>query len=143
MKDELSRFREAQKRDYERALSEIRSGRKRSHWMWYIFPQLKGLGVSSTAEYYGISGLKEAQDFLKDEYLGANLRKISAALLELGTDDALSVFGTPDNLKLCSSMTLFSRLEGGTSVFRKVLDKFFQGKEDGRTLELLRRADRR
>ena len=141
MKDELSRFREAQKRDYDRALSEIRSGRKRSHWMWYIFPQLKGLGVSSTAEYYGISGLTEAQEFLRDEYLGENLRRISEALLELDTDDALKVFGTPDNLKLCSSMTLFSQVEGRTSVFGKVLDKFFQGKEDGRTMELLSRAD--
>ena len=109
--------------------------------MWYIFPQLKGLGVSSTAEYYGISGLTEAQEFLRDEYLGGNLRKISAALLELDTDDALKVFGTPDNLKLCSSMTLFSQVEGRTSVFGKVLDKFFQGKEDGRTLELLSGAD--
>ena len=142
MKNELSRFREAQKRDYERALSEIRSGRKRSHWMWYIFPQLRGLGVSSTAEYYGITGITEAKAFLQDAYLGENLRRISAALLELDTDDALAVFGSPDNLKLCSSMTLFSQAEGRASVFGKVLDKFFQGKEDQRTLELLREAGR-
>ena len=138
MKNDLSRFTQAHERDYETALSEIRNGRKRSHWMWYIFPQLKGLGMSSTSDYYGIKDMDEAKAFLSDPYLGGNLREISNALLKLDTNNALEVFGSPDNLKLCSSMTLFASAEGESSVFRKVLEKFFQGKDDERTLALLK-----
>lgn len=133
----LSRFTRAQRSDYEVALAEIRAGRKRSHWMWYIFPQLQGLGRSSTAQYYGIRDLQEARDFLADPYLGGNLRQISAVLLELSTDDAEAVFGWPDVLKLRSCMTLFSRAEGHPGVFDQVLEKFYGGEADGRTLELL------
>lgn len=91
----LQRFTDAQKMDFDTALAEIRNGRKESHWMWYIFPQLGGLGFSSMSEYYGIKDLEEARKFLNDPYLGENLRTISKALLELKTDDPHQVFGSP------------------------------------------------
>ncbi len=134
----VKRFEKAQQRDYETALTEIRSGQKRSHWMWYIFPQLKGLGRSPTAQYYGIADQQEAREFLNHPVLGAHLREISQALLELTTSDANEVFGFPDNLKLCSSMTLFAKISGEeNSVFHQVLDKYFGGKWDDQTLRLL------
>ncbi len=134
----VKRFEKAQQRDYETALAEIRSGQKRSHWMWYIFPQLKGLGRSPTAQYYGIADQQEAREFLNHPVLGAHLREISQALLELTTSDANEVFGFPDNLKLCSSMTLFAKISGEeNSVFHQVLDKYFGGKWDDQTLRLL------
>ena len=105
---DLRRFISAQKQDYLTALEEIRRGRKRSHWMWYIFPQLRGLGMSSTSYFYGIESLEEARAFLDDPYLGGNLREISQALLSLETGDAGSVMGSPAGLRLRSSMTLFS-----------------------------------
>lgn len=134
---DLSRFVSAQQRDYTIALREIQGGRKRSHWMWYIFPQLKGLGMSYTAQLYGIEGLGEARAFLADPYLGGNLREICAALLELDTNDASYVFGYPDDLKLRSSMTLFKLASDGDTVFGAVLQKFYSGREDQRTRELL------
>lgn len=134
----VKRFEKAQQRDYETALAEIRSGQKRSHWMWYIFPQLKGLGRSPTAQYYGIADQEEAREFLNHPVLGTHLKEISRALLELTTSDADAVFGFPDNLKLCSSMTLFAKVSGEeNSVFHQVLDKYFGGKWDDRTLRLL------
>ena len=136
-RDRLERFLPAHRRDYPDALREIRGGRKRSHWMWYIFPQLRGLGYSSTADYYGIRDGAEARAFLADPYLGASLREISQALLELPGDDAYAVFGYPDHLKLCSCMTLFAAVSEPGSVFRRVLEKYFQGQPDRRTLELL------
>lgn len=134
---DLSRFKTAQQRDYGRALNEIRAGRKRSHWMWYIFPQIKGLGFSPTSEYYCIEGLAEAAAFLDDEYLGHNLREISAELLKLKSNDPTEVFGMPDDMKLRSCMTLFAHAGADNEVFLKVLDKFFDGKEDSRTLRKL------
>lgn len=134
---DLSRFITAQQRDYSTALREIQGGRKRSHWMWYIFPQLKGLGMSYTAQLYGIEGLGEARAFLADPYLGANLREICAALLALDTNDATYVFGYPDDLKLRSSMTLFKLASDDDTVFGAVLEKFYSGREDSRTRELL------
>ena len=95
----LQRFTDAQKMDFDTALAEIRNGRKESHWMWYIFPQLCGLGFSSMSEYYGIKDLEEAKAFLNDPYLGENLRTISEALLELKTDDPHQVFGSPDDFE--------------------------------------------
>ena len=136
-KTDLSRFRDAQKRDFETSLSEIRSGRKRTHWMWYIFPQIKGLGRSGISEYYAIRDLREAKDYLSDGYLGGNLRQICEALLELDTCDALSVFGSPDDLKLRSSMTLFLLASGKEQVFQDVLDRFFDGIPDSLTLRIL------
>ena len=104
----LKRFTEAQYRDYEQALKEIKNGRKESHWMWYIFPQLKGLGRSYTSDFYGIENLDEAKAFLQDPYLGKNLQEIAAALLELDNDNATQIMGRPDDMKLKSSMTLFA-----------------------------------
>lgn len=136
---DLSRFTIAHEKyhTYQTALREIRNGHKESHWMWFIFPQMRGLGMSCKADYYGISGLEEAKAFLDDPYLGGNLREISGALLELDSDNAYQIFDSPDNIKLRSSMTLFAIAAGEGSVFEKVLDKFFRGRKDGRTLELL------
>ena len=134
---DLSRFIKAQETDYEQALAEIRSGHKRSHWIWYIFPQIDGLGFSSTAKYYAIKDRKEAEDYLKDDLLRDRLVEISEALLQLKSDDAGDVMGYPDDLKLRSSMTLFHEVAPEIDVFQKVLDKFFDGKPDQRTIELL------
>lgn len=133
----LERFVEAQQSDYAIALSEIKAGRKQSHWMWYIFPQVLGLGYTSTSITYGITNLDEAAAYLNHEILGKRLIEISNVLLALETDDAHKVFGTPDNMKLRSSMTLFSLVPGADNVFREVLDKFFNGRKDERTLQLL------
>ena len=138
----LERFVKAQEYDYDTALREIRSGRKRSHWMWYIFPQLRGLGFSSTSQYYGIRDLEEAKDYLQHPVLGPRLVEISVALLTLDTDDASAVMGYPDDLKLRSCMTLFELAAfdldaPALSVFSRVLEKYFAGHADRRTRELL------
>jgi uncharacterized protein (DUF1810 family) len=138
MEYDLERFIRAQETDYRTALTEIRNGRKRSHWMWYIFPQIAGLGFSSTSKYYSLKNLKEAKAYLDDEILGKRLMEISGALLNLESNDAARIFGTPDDMKLRSSMTLFSRVEGADPVFQKVLDKFFGGLPDEKTIRLLR-----
>ena len=135
--NDLQRFKEAQKRDFDTALSEIRRGRKQSHWMWYIFPQIQGLGFSSTSVYYAIQNMAEAEDFLNDPYLGANLRTISEALLELDTDDPYQIFGSPDHLKLLSCMTLFEAAEGEGGVFTQVIEKYYDGRRDDKTLYIL------
>ena len=135
--NDLQRFKEAQKRDFDTALSEIRRGRKRSHWMWYIFPQIQGLGFSSTSAYYAIQNMAEAEDFLNDPYLGANLRTISEALLELDTDDPYQIFGSPDHLKLLSCMTLFEAADGEGGVFTQVIEKYYDGRRDDKTLYIL------
>lgn len=134
---DLSRFIKAQEKDYETALSEIRSGHKRSHWIWYIFPQIAGLGYSSTAQYYAIKDRKEAEEYLKNDLLRERLVEISEALLQLESNDAGDVMGYPDDLKLRSSMTLFHEVAPENDVFQNVLDKFFEGKPDQRTIELL------
>ena len=137
MEPDLSRFVEAQRRDYPTALKEIRNGKKESHWMWYIFPQLRGLGESQTSQRYAVRDLEEARAFLADPYLGGNLREISEALLSLETDDPRAVFGRPDDMKLRSSMTLFALVSEEGSVFHRVLDKYCGGRLDARTLGLL------
>ena len=134
---DLSRFLNAQARDYEQALSEIRAGRKRSHWIWYIFPQLDGLGYSGTAQYYGIRDLEQAKDYMAHPVLGPRLVEISEALLALPSSDPGAVMGYPDDLKLCSSMTLFELAAPDQPVFGKVLDKFYGGRRDPLTLRLL------
>lgn len=121
---DLNRFLTAQSRDYTTALREIRSGRKRSHWIWYIFPQVAGLGMSSTSQYYAISGLDEARAYLREPTLRAHLLEVSNALLELDESDPSAVFGFPDDLKLRSSMTLFAAAAPDEPVFAAVLDKF-------------------
>lgn len=139
---DLSRFKRAQARHYGAALAEIRAGRKQSHWMWFVFPQLAGLGYSEMSVYYGIGSLEEAKAYLADETLGRRLLEISRALLALGSGDAERVMGSPDDKKLRSSMTLFAEADPECAVFQKVLDTFFCGEKDGRTLALLgKRAD--
>ena len=135
---DLSRFLEAQKNAYDTALREIRAGRKRSHWMWYIFPQIQGLGYSAMAQHYAIRDLGEAREYLQHPLLGPRLIEISTALLALDESDPRRVMGSPDDLKLRSCMTLFQCAAPDQPVFGKVLDKFYGGKPDGRTLEILR-----
>ena len=125
----LTRFLEAQEQDYAIALKEIRKGRKISHWMWYIFPQLQGLGRSHYAHFYGLSGLKEAQAYLQHPVLGKRLLEISQALLSLQDTSAYEVMGSPDDMKLKSSMTLFVVLPETDTIFEKVLQKFYKGKK--------------
>ncbi len=135
--ESLNRFIEAQKSDYQTALTEIRNGRKRSHWMWYIFPQLKGLGFSETARYYGIANLAEAGAYLNHPLLGERLKEISNALLLPDNTNANQIFGSPDDLKLRSCMTLFSLLPNADPVFEKVLARFFNAEKDEKTVQLL------
>ena len=132
----LSRFIQAQESSYFDALAEIKAGRKRSHWIWYIFPQLKGLGFSSTAQYYGIENLNEAKEYLGDKILRDRLFEICKALLELPEKNISEIMGYPDNLKLRSSMTLFLLAEPSCDIFQKVLEKYFDGKPDEKTLAL-------
>lgn len=133
----LDRFIKAQRESYKTALEEIKAGEKQSHWMWFIFPQLKGLGMSYMANYYGIKNLEEAKEYLKKDYLRGNLIEISEVLLDLESDNATEIFGTPDDMKLHSSMTLFAIASGRDSVFHKVLNKFFHGSYDAKTLSLI------
>lgn len=133
----LKRFLTAQERSYATALAEIKAGRKRSHWMWYIFPQIAGLGMSSTAQYYSIQDRLEAEEYMAHPVLGTRLLEISRALLALESCDASAVMGYPDDLKLRSCMTLFAQVSDDP-VFEAVLDKFYGGSPDPRTLALLK-----
>jgi uncharacterized protein (DUF1810 family) len=135
--NDLKRFTEAQERDYATALAEIKRGRKLSHWMWYIFPQIAGLGFSSTSKFYAIKDRSEAESYLAHPVLGERLVEISNALLEIEGKTANQIFGSPDDMKLKSSMTLFGTLDDANPVFQKVLDKYFDGAKDRRTLELI------
>ena len=139
MQYDLSRFHNAQRGIYETALREIRAGHKRSHWIWYIFPQIQGLGYSSTAQYYAIADLGEAKAYLADPVLRERLLEISNALLQLPSSDPSDVMGWPDDLKLRSSMTLFALAEPECKVFRDVLEKFYGEEEDSRTVAILDR----
>jgi len=135
--DDLQRFIDAQEADFTTALAEIKNGRKRSHWMWYIFPQLRGLGSSETSRYYGIQNIDEAEAYINHPILGQRLMEICLALLQLKTNDPNEIFGSPDDLKLRSSMTLFASLPDAYPVFQSVLEKFFNGKSDDKTLRLI------
>ena len=137
----LDRFVSAQQNNYAIALEEIKAGCKRSHWMWYIFPQIAGLGHSWMAKQYEIANLDEAKAYIENEYLRNNLIEISQALLECGNDDIGDIMGFPDNLKLCSCMTLFELAAPEKKVFGDVLDKFFDGHRDKRTLELVQMSE--
>ncbi len=134
----LNRFIEAQEEAYPRALNEIKNGMKQTHWMWYIFPQISGLGMSTISTYYAISDLDEARAYLEDEVLGNRLREISLELLKLETRDPVLVFGWVDALKLNSSMTLFDYVNEGSDngVFQEVIDKYFDGRKDEATLKI-------
>ncbi len=134
---DLTRFVSAQQNTYDTALSEVAEGRKSSHWMWYIFPQLRGLGFSSTAQYYGITGEAEAAAYLAHDILGPRLITICEAALSVDGRSATEIFGKPDDMKLQSCATLFAHVSNDDSVFHKLLEKYFDGKTDPRTLSLL------
>ena len=135
----LDRFLQAQEPMWPRVLAELRAGQKRTHWMWFVFPQIKGLGRSDMAARYAIQSLAEAKAYLAHPVLAARLRECCQILLGLEASSALAVFGTPDDLKLRSCMTLFAEASAAPgSVFDAVLQKFFGGQKDPRTLELLK-----
>ena len=133
----LDRFLAAQQGVYPRALEELRAGRKRSHWMWYVFPQLAGLGLSATAVHYAIADLAEARAYLAHPLLGPRLEECARALLDVPGRTAHEILGSPDDLKLRSSMTLFAQVDGADPVFRRVLERYYDGEADARTLALL------
>lgn len=134
---DLQRFKDAQAPVYAQVLKELRAGRKSSHWMWFIFPQLRGLGRSETAQFYGISGAAEALAYLADPVLGPRLRECCEALQPHQGKDAVAIFGELDALKLHSSLTLFSRTAQGDALFTELLNRYFGGEDDPKTLELL------
>ena len=138
MRDDLERFISAQENSYQTALREIQNCRKLSHWIWYIFPQLRGLGQSYNSEYYGISNADEARSYLSHPILGARLIEITEALLNLEENDPLKVMGSPDDLKLKSCMTLFAYISENGSIFHRVLDKYFGGSRDDKTLSIIK-----
>ena len=138
--NELIKFLEAQNQVYLKALSEIKKGKKATHWMWYIFPQMKGLGSSETAQFYGIEDLSQATAYLQHPILGQHLIEVCSAVLQIKRQTAAEIFGTPDDLKLCSCMTLFAAVENAHPVFDAVLGKYFNSIRDGNTLQLLNRS---
>ena len=133
----LGRFVQAQEEDYEQALSEIRSGLKRSHWMWYIFPQFEGLGVSSTSKRYSVKSVAEANAYLAHPVLGPRLVECAEAALRVEGLSAAEIFGSPGDMKLRSCATLFGFVSSEGSVFDRVIDKYFCGQRDDRTLRLI------
>jgi uncharacterized protein (DUF1810 family) len=135
--DDLSRFVEAQAPDYERALAEIRQGRKRSHWMWYVFPQIRGLGRSAMAQTYAVGSADEARAYLAHPVLGPRLVECFTAVLAVAGRSAHDIFGSPDDLKLRSSATLFAAVSPAGSVFQRVIEKYFDGREDEATRRLM------
>lgn len=142
MNKELDRFIEAQNNDYIRALKELQNGRKLTHWMWYIFPQITGLGKSAMSQYYEIKSIEEARDYLNNEILRKHLLEVSNELLKLNTCNPEEVFGYIDSLKLKSSMTLFSYVSD-EEVFDKVIDKYYNGVKDETTLKICKRLERK
>nr|WP_010131925.1 DUF1810 domain-containing protein [Microbulbifer agarilyticus] len=133
----LQRFLDAQAICYPEALAEIRAGNKRTHWMWFIFPQIDGLGRSSTARHYAIKNREEAEAYLAHPVLGARLRECCAALLAVQGRSAHQIFGSPDDMKLKSSMTLFAIIDGRESQFKQVLERYYSGELDSATLKLI------
>lgn len=136
--EQLDRFIKAQENTYLVALNEIKNGRKQSHWMWYIFPQIKGLGMSETSRYYGIDGEEEAKAYLDNEILGSRLREITSELLKLNIDNPVDIFGTIDTMKLKSSMTLFDYVSDD-KIFSQVLNKYYNGEIDEKTILLCKK----
>lgn len=133
----LQRFTEAQAKNYTDALTEIKDGKKRTHWMWYVFPQIQGLGNSEFARFYAIKDLEEAEAYLSHPVLGKRLIEISKALLLLESNDPYQILGSPDDMKLQSSMTLFSLATNTDPVFEEVLKKFYNSEKDPKTLQIL------
>jgi len=134
---DLARFVRAQEGDYARALAEIRGGRKRTHWMWYVFPQFDGLGVSPTSRHYSVKSVEEAHAYLQHPVLGPRLVECAELLLAIDGASALDILGSPDDMKLRSCATLFAHVSPGRSVFHRVIDKYFGGQPDWRTLALM------
>lgn len=134
---DLQRFVAAQAVTYQAALDEIRNGRKRTHWMWFIFPQLAGLGVSPTSQRYGMTGLREAAAYLSHSLLGPRLIECSEAVVRVVDRSAHDIFGSPDDMKLRSSATLFARVTDANPVFSRILEQYFDGQLDPRTMALL------
>ncbi len=134
---DLKRFISAQEGVYERVLSELKMGRKRTHWMWYIFPQIDGLGSSPTAKLYAIKSMEEAQAYLEHPVLGARLLECTETVLAIKEASADEIFGYPDNMKLKSCMTLFAVVSGPGYVFKHVIEKYFDGQRDEATLQIL------
>ncbi len=138
----LERFVNAQEGVYERALAELKHGRKRTHWMWYIFPQIEGLGHSATAQYYAIKSTAEARHYLNHLVLSSRLRACAEAVLAIEGRSVAEIFGYPDDLKLRSSMTLFAwAADDPDAVFARVLDQYFHGEPDTKTLAILEKFD--
>ena len=137
----LNRFIDQQKTYYDIALKEIKKGYKSSHWMWFIFPQLKGLGTSKMAEYYGLNGIEEAKAYYDNNYLRSNLLEISKALLVVENKSINYILGYPDNLKLKSCMTLFELVDKDEQVFKDILDKYYLGERDEKTIELVKKKN--
>ena len=140
---DLERFIQAQAYNYGDALQEMQNGRKQSCWMWYVFPQIHGLGLSHMAKEYELDSIEEAKAYLEHPVLGQRLLEICEVVLQVSSDNAQLVFGVPDNLKLRSSMTLFEQADPQQPVFGQVLDKFFHGERDERTLKILREDEKR
>lgn len=140
-KNSLDRFIKAQSSSYNTALKEIKAGRKRSHWIWYIFPQITGLGRSRISEEYAIKNIEEAKAYIADKTLGTRLVEISEALEGLDCTEPSSIMGFPDDLKLKSSMTLFAIAAPEYSVFQRVLDKYYGGEMDKKTIEILKEQE--
>jgi uncharacterized protein (DUF1810 family) len=134
---ELKRFDDAQNGVYESVCAELRSGRKSSHWMWFIFPQMRGLGFSSTANFYGISSRAEAEAYLVHPVLGPRLRECTRLVNLITKSTAHDIFGYPDDLKFRSSMTLFASITEKDDVFQQALDRYFDGEPDSKTLQLI------
>ena len=141
MKKSLDRFLIAQQNYYYNAYTELKAGKKRSHWMCFIFPQIRGLGYSDMAKYYAIESREEAENYITDPTIGHNLIEISTVLLEIKDNDAKKVMGEPDDRKLQSCMTLFSTVAPELDVFEKVLQKFYGGVKDSKTLEILQEVE--
>ena len=133
----IIRFLKAQEDVYLIACKELHEGRKRSHWMWYIFPQLKYLGLSYNAKYYGISGITEATAYLQHPILGQRLREVTSIILHLSGYDAETIFGGVDAMKLRSSMTLFD-VVSPNDIFAQIIDKYFNGQSDNRTISIIK-----
>jgi uncharacterized protein (DUF1810 family) len=135
---DLNRFVQAQAPSYTTALTELSAGSKRSHWMWFVFPQIDGLGFSATTKLYSIKSLAEARAYLTHPVLGARLVECTRTVLSLKGRTALDIFGKPDDMKLQSSMTLFAAISTAESEFAAMLDKYYSGKRDPRTVELIK-----
>jgi uncharacterized protein (DUF1810 family) len=137
---DLNRFLSAQEGVYERALAELKGGQKRTHWMWFIFPQIDGLAYSPTAKRYSIKSREEARQYLNHPVLGKRLLECTEAVVVLRGGSVSEIFGYPDDLKFASSMTLFEKIAGSGSVFSLALDRYCHGERDAKTLRLLESA---